>query len=557
MAACLKPLVLALLCAAHSAAPAASQAPAGARAPGLSVADRLSALLVGSSGGASIGAGAKPVPAPQVDTLTVGVASTEDSDEGAPTEAGSRSSSSSGLADASGYRAAASPTEARSRSSGSSTTAASSAGTAAASKPKPQAAPRQPPAPPKHARSEQQSKQPEPVASGVASRRLSATDQWLPTRMIYLRGPRDWQHRLFVGFQSGGVASVNSDTGELNWAHGPAAARGAVQGLLQKRGTLVSAAAGGVVQGWDINDGSLKWEHECPGGVWQKMLDVGGKSDAFAFACASAVEYRTIEGERVWRTAPPSGGDVKVAAAGLGGAWVCALATGTTGSAGASALRLDADSGQVLESVAVPEEVSAALGASNFIATGEYIVFFRSGTLYAYSVCGTEKLASLPLPGDLSVAPTLENCQDTPGVFMVSNSKASSSYRILPDQLGIGLVAAEDAAAEATGPVYGAVYGETGNSVAVAVPRQATLSQAGGVEVSIRHAKFGDVQATAAAAGAFKAADHGTVHRIVVQQLGSGAFRALLATSRQSLLAVEGSRILWARKEFSAQKAEL
>lgn len=388
----------------------------------------------------------------------------------------------------------------------------------------------------------------------TVTRKLGAGDAWHPTAFLYLRGPRDWQHRAFVGLRSGAVASIALADGSVEWSNVPNNPQGAVQTLYQKHGVLVTASDSGTVQGWEVATGTLKWETACPSHVFQSVLDIGGIHDGFGLVCRQQIEYRTLSGDRLWTTKAPGMATLRAAAAVDNLRSICVL---SLGSAGTHALRIDAESGVVTETFAVPAQVGAALALPTGITAGDYFVYPAGDRLHAYPICGEgnssdsdgrRSFESQPLEGLNSTGILLRPVQDTPGWFTLDGTNGTAVYALAG--VGITKIFMENVTA-LVGPVHGALHGETGKRLAVAAPRKE------GYEVRVRHAHFGRQEAMPSTAGAYSLGQHGDVERVLVQQLVDRSFRAVVYTVKGSLLAIERSKVVWARTRLDVGKVEL
>lgn len=370
-------------------------------------------------------------------------------------------------------------------------------------------------------------------------------DDWHPTAMEFLKGPASWQYRVFVGFMNGGLSAVNLTTGYLAWAHVPTVSHGKITSIYQKAGTLVTSTAGGWVQAWDRDHGELKWERECIGGVLPNMLDVGGKHDAFAFACQTEVEYRAHDGTVVWKTTVPNGGSMKACATDVA-TEICGLALNSSGVA--ISFSLDVVTGSIKKTEEAPAEVATAIAAGSEITSGEHIVYPVDGVLHTYGLCdGVVQVASVNVAPSIS---SLEPVQDSPKEFYTKD--ASGTYLMSLD--GIGRVSKVWTAAPGAilGPAHEALYGSSGKFVGI------TEFTPAGYEVRVRHAMFGTEDGVAAAAGAFQVSTFGAVERLVVMQTKGGPYLAIFITCNgptHAILAVKGSSLLWSRTDFHEQDA--
>mmetsp|Transcript_49690 Transcript_49690/g.142579 ORF Transcript_49690/g.142579 Transcript_49690/m.142579 type:complete len:493 (-) Transcript_49690:100-1578(-) len=383
------------------------------------------------------------------------------------------------------------------------------------------------------------------VPRGLPARRLTGSDPWQPTSMLYLKGRKAMEHFGFIGFKDGGIAALNLNSSELLWAHEPLAAYGSTKAIHQKMGVVVTTTETGQVQAWDAWEGVLKWERSCPGGVVHRMLDIGGADDGFGFACATEVEARTLDGVRRWATPSPIGTLFKAASAVDSGKNICALALGTGISPGALALKLNSYTGAIMSSVDAPQAVVNGLSHGSFITTGGRLVWPTTGKVHTYSLCGDGDIAEADSVAADETA-TVEAVQDTPGIFSVTNGVVTGIFASAgPDLRRIKLV---DRRAT-LGPVHGAIYGETGRWVAVLTQEQA------GSQVQIINAKHGGDEGLALVPGSYSAAMFGVGERVVAQEdYGGNAFRAILATKTlDSVLAIQGSDVHWSRDGFLAE----
>lgn len=390
--------------------------------------------------------------------------------------------------------------------------------------------------------------------AGLPVRRLSAADKWLATAMHYHKGREYETYFLYVGFQSGGVAKIFLNTGEVLWAHEPTAGSSGIKSLLYKplpdswgvAGVVVVVTDSGKVQAWDSEDGHLKWERSCPGAVAGTVVSVGGADDGVALACASEVEVRSLRGKVSWGAAAPVGFVFKASDMADSGHNFCTLALSST--RGALSTKYDSYTGNVMSQREAPEAVAQALAGNAFIKTGAYLIWATPGKVHNFFMCGDEDVHSADALGAQPTA-LLEAVQDTPGVFTMTGTAATSVFRSTHKELALVFQANGRALA---GPVHGATYAETGKWVAVA----SAYDEQAGCRVRVVHIGHGGDGGCVAEPGAYSVAKYGKVARILVQELlerRGGGFRAFIATGfPDALVAVQGGGLHWARNGFGA-----
>lgn len=383
---------------------------------------------------------------------------------------------------------------------------------------------------------------PKPAAPAVPARKLSGSD-WEPTYYIYLKGPREWQFRVYVGAADGSLVSIHTEDGRLDWSWVPSPTTGAVKLVYHKRGTVVLATTDGKIQALAADGGKELWDHECPSTVFHTIIDIGGAGssyDDFALICKSHIQYVTILGELGWQTSVTN---LKAAWRSRDSKHVCVLSVGASTTQRVWVAGL---TGAVARSSDVPSEVHTAIVAGDYIEAGDHIVFKAGTDLKTYPLCDGG-VATLGIT--VSNTAQLIDVQDSNDWFGISESGETRIVRLEPDGK-VGMTTVEHSTA-ILGASHGAVYGESGKFVAVATPKD------GSYDVHVKRPS-GELYKTSSAAAALDVSTHGNIQRVLAQQLPiSGFFRSIVSTDKKRLLALQDTRLLWARGSIDTNHAEL
>lgn len=390
----------------------------------------------------------------------------------------------------------------------------------------------------------------EPEAS-APSRELSGSS-WTPTYFIYLKGPRSWQFRTFVGSSTGSVVSIHQKSsdlckdGDLDWSFIPPSSLGEVNFMYHKLGVLVFATTGGHVKALSAENGNEQWSHMCPSTVLHTILDVAGAEDGFALVCKTHVEYRTLLGVTRWQSAATN---LKAAFTTQDLATICLLSLNNDHT---KVLGFNVEDGSTVKSTTAPDEVNTALSSGSYVEVGEHIVFKSGSDLKTFPICGGKTEVTGLTAGATA---QLVDVQDSPDHFGIIEAGETTVVKLEPDGT---LTFKRTETGAVLGPSYGAVYGEAGKFVTVATP------DSGGWHIHIK-TPLGVVYRVASTSDTFDTSVHGNIERVLAIQREEGHFRTVVSTDTKRLLALEGplpsqslsSKLAWARGTIDTQRAEL
>jgi len=225
------------------------------------------------------------------------------------------------------------------------------------------------------------------------------------------------------------------------------------------------------------------------------------------------------------------------------------LATDRGGSGKAALLRIDLAEGKVTSDVEVSASVAAALHAGAYVAAGSHLVLLKDESVSVLPLCDAAagQSESFDLRAKVKSTSTepyrLNPWQQTPGVFAATNGAQTAIFGAGPDGSLKLLRVLEGAVV--VGPVHGAHDDEAGQLVAVAVMLD------DGAQIQLMDPASGNMQPAIHASG-YKGSDHGPAKLLLVRELSSGEYRAVISAEDHSLAVIQGKNLAWVREEALA-----